>query len=484
MRKGIVIGREREMAELQRSLESDRSEFVIVYGRRRVGKTYLVDNFFHYEYDFSFVGGHRLTKQKQLRNFAKAMKKFAHLSRQPKYENWDDAFDELEELMESLPEEKRKVIFIDEMPWIDTPQSEFVDALETFWNGWAARRRDIMFVASGSSTSWMVDKLVENQGGLHGRITNNIYVRPFTLHETEQYMKSRGAAWDRYQLLQTYMIIGGIPYYYSLLNVKESLVQNVDRLFFRKNGELRTEFEELYSALFTNTEKYTSVVKLLNSKREGMTREEIENGTKMDKSLLSTVLRNLERCDFILRYSQFGNKSKGSIYRLVDFYTLFYYRFIDGFNAQDENWWSHNYQSPSVESWQGLSFELLCLLHLTQIKQKLGISGIATAASSWRFVPTKQKEQADGEEKGAQIDLLIDRGDRVINLCEMKFSVKPYRISDVYETTLRDRMSVFQEKTKTTKSLVYTFVTTFGVANSMGKSIVNSEVTMEDLFAS
>lgn len=484
MRKGKVIGREREMAELQRSLESDRSEFVIVYGRRRVGKTYLVDNFFHYKYDFSFVGGHRLTKQKQLRNFAKAMKKYAHLARQPKYENWDDAFDALEELMESLPEEKRKVIFIDEMPWIDTPQSEFVDALETFWNGWAARRRDIMFVASGSSTSWMVDKLVENQGGLHGRITNNIYVRPFTLHETELYMKSRGAAWDRYQLLQTYMIIGGIPYYYSLLNVKESLVQNVDRLFFRKNGELRTEFEELYSALFTNTEKYTSVVKLLNSKREGMTREEIENGTKMDKSLLSTVLRNLERCDFILRYSQFGNKSKGAIYRLVDFYTLFYFRFIDGFNTQDENWWSHNYQSPSVESWQGLSFELLCLLHLTQIKQKLGISGIATAASSWRSVPTKQKEQADGKEKGAQIDLLIDRGDRVINLCEMKFSVKPYRISDVYETTLRDRMSVFQEKTKTTKSLVYTFVTTFGVANSMGKSIVNSEVTMEDLFAS
>lgn len=484
MRKGIVIGREREMAELQRSLESDRSEFVIVYGRRRVGKTYLVDNFFHYEYDFSFVGGHRLTKQKQLRNFAKAMKKYAHLSRQPKYENWDDAFDALEELMESLPEEKRKVIFIDEMPWIDTPQSEFVDALETFWNGWAARRRDIMFVASGSSTSWMVDKLVENQGGLHGRITNNIYVRPFTLHETEQYMKSRGAAWDRYQLLQTYMIIGGIPYYYSLLNVKESLVQNIDRLFFRKNGELRTEFEELYSALFTNTEKYTSVVKLLNSKHEGMTREEIEKATKMDKSLLSTVLRNLERCDFILRYSQFGNKSKGAIFRLVDFYTLFYYRFIDGFNAQDENWWSHNYQSPSVESWQGLSFELLCLLHLTQIKQKLGISGIATAASSWRFVPTKQKEQADGEEKGAQIDLLIDRGDRVINLCEMKFSVKSYCISDAYETTLRHRMSVFQEKTKTTKSLVYTFVTTFGVANSMGKSIVNSEVTMEDLFAS
>lgn len=483
MKKGIVIGREREMAELQRSLESDRSEFVIVYGRRRVGKTYLVDNFFNYEYDFSFVGGHRLTKQKQLRNFAKAMKKYAHLARQPQYANWDDAFDALEEYVEGLPEDKRKVIFIDEMPWIDTPQSEFVDALETFWNGWAARRRDILFVASGSSTSWMMDKIVENQGGLHGRITNNIYVRPFTLHEVEQYMKSRGAAWDRYQLLQTYMIIGGIPFYYSLLNVKEGLVQNVDRLFFRKNGELRMEFDELYGALFSNTDKYTTVVKLLNGKHDGMTREEIENATDMDKSVLSTVLRNLERSDFILRYSQFGNRSKGAIYRLVDFYTLFYYKFIDGFNAQDEEWWSHNFQSPAIESWQGLSFELLCLLHLAQVKQKLGISGIATAASSWRYIPPKNKEKDENKEKGTQIDLLIDRGDRVVNLCEMNFSVKPYYISENYEKTLRDRMSIFQEKTKTTKSLVYTFVTTFGIANSEGRSIVNSEVTMEDLFA-
>lgn len=483
MKKGIVIGREREMDELQRSLESERSEFVIVYGRRRVGKTYLVDNFFNYEYDFSFVGGHRLTKQKQLRNFAKAMKKYAHLARQPKYASWDDAFDALEDFIDGLPDDKRKVIFIDEMPWIDTPQSEFVDALETFWNGWAARRRDIMFVASGSSTSWMMDKLVDNQGGLHGRITNNIYVRPFTLHETEQYMQSRGAAWDRYQLLQTYMIIGGIPFYYSLLNVKESLVQNVDRLFFRKNGELRTEFDELYSALFTNADKYTTVVKLLNDKREGMTREEIEEKSGMNKAILSIVLRNLERSDFILRYSQFGNKSKGAIYRLVDFYTLFYYRFIDGFNAQDEEWWSHNFQSAAIESWQGLSFELLCLLHLAQIKQKLGISGIATAASSWRYIPLKKNKKDEKKEKGTQIDLLIDRGDRVINLCEMKFSVKPYYISENYERTLRDRMSIFQEKTKTVKSLVYTFVTTFGIANSVGRSIVNSEVTMEDLFA-
>ena len=481
MNKDLLIGRDYEMNELRRSLESGRSEFVIVYGRRRVGKTYLVDHFFNYEYDFSFVGGHRLSKSKQLRNFAKALKRYAHLSLQPKFSSWDDAFDALEEYIESLPVNQRKVVFFDEMPWIDTPQSEFVEALETFWNGWASRRRDILFVASGSSTSWMMDKLVENQGGLHARITSNIYVRPFTLHEVEEYIDSRGASWDRYQILQAYMIIGGIPFYYSLLNLKESLVQNVDRLFFRKNGELRTEFDELFNALFTNAEKYKSVVATLNTVREGMTREEIERATGIDKSVLSTVLTNLERSDFILRYSQFGNKSKGAIYRLVDFYTLFYYRFIDNFNTQDEEWWSHNFQSPSVGAWQGLSFELLCFLHLAQIKLKLGISGISTAASSWRYSPSRNKKE-EMAEKGTQIDLLIDRGDRVINLCEMKFSVKPYHLTDSYEQTLRRRMGIFQEKTKTNKSLVYTFITTFGIANGLGHSIVNSEVVMDDLF--
>ena len=234
--KNILIGREREKAELQRCVDSDRSEFVIVYGRRRVGKTYLVDQFFHHQFDFAYTGGHRLSKAKQLRNFGKALKKYAQLERQPKFSDWDDAFDALEEYLETMPDDKRKVIFFDEMPWIDTPQSEFVDALEMFWNGWASRRSDIVFVASGSSTSWMVDKLVENQGGLHGRITSNIYVRPFTLHETEVFLAHRKASWDRYQILQAYMILGGIPFYYSLLNPKESLVQNVDRLFFRKNG--------------------------------------------------------------------------------------------------------------------------------------------------------------------------------------------------------------------------------------------------------
>lgn len=472
-----IIGRENELAELRRCLDSDRSEFVIVYGRRRVGKTFLVDTFFNKRYDFTFVGGNRLSKEKQLRNFSKALKKAAKLPLQPKFSDWSDAFDALEEYLESINESRKKVIFIDEMPWIDTPKSEFVEALETFWNAWGTRRSDIMFVASGSASSWMMDKLVENPGGLHARITNNIYVRPFTLKETEEYLRSRRIGWDRYQILKLYMILGGIPFYLSLLDPAKSMIENVDYLFFRRNSELRTEFDELYNAIFNNAGRYLEVVEALYRNKSGLTSSEIRNATGIEGKMLATTLRNLERCDFIISFTQFGNKSRGTLYRLVDFYTLFYFKFIKSSDTKDEQWWQHNYNSRSVESWQGTSFELVCLTHLNQIKRKLGISGISTSASSWRY-----KALTESDERGAQIDLVIDRGDHVINLCEMKFCTTRFSITSDYERTIRERMQLFREKTGTSKSLVCTFITTFGVANGAHYGIVDCEVASDDLF--
>lgn len=257
-----LVGRERECLELDRVMESDRSEFVIVYGRRRVGKTFLVDQYYQGSYDFTFVGGHNLSRQRQLTSFGKALKKFSG-SKPDKFSDWFDAFDALEEYLELLDADRKKVVFIDEMPWIDTQKSDFVSALENFWNGWAARRSDIVFIASGSATSWMVDNLIENQGGLHARITSSIYVRPFTLHEVEEYLQRKHCKWDRYQILQCYMVMGGIPFYLSLIDPRQSLVQNVDRLFFSHGGIMRGEFDELYNALFSNAELYISVVKAL-----------------------------------------------------------------------------------------------------------------------------------------------------------------------------------------------------------------------------
>lgn len=471
----ILIGRHDECEILKDCLISERSEFVIVGGRRRIGKTFLVDRFFDGQYDFSFVGKHNTKTQIQLRYFAKAMKKYSGQTQKP-YADWYEAFDALENYLENLHMDRKKIIFIDEMPWIDTQRSTFVSALENFWNGWANRRYDIVLIASGSATSWMADKLIENQGGLHNRITRRLYLEPFTLAETEDYFKSFGSPLSRYDILQCYMFTGGIPFYLSLMNLKLSVAQNIDLLFFAKNAPLRTEYNELYSALFPHVDSYLRVVKLLNDHKSGMTRQEISKATKLNGTFLDTILSNLEQCDFIDKYELFG-KSKTLIYRLFDFYTLFYFKFISGQHTKDAEWWSHNLESPGIKSWMGLTFELICMRHHKQIKKALGISGIGTSVSAWRCAPNTDKKLP-----GAQIDMLIERADRVVHLCEIKFSEQEYNITKDYEVRLRQRMSIFKQRTKTKKSLVHTFITTFGIGEGKHSSLVHSEVTMDDLF--
>ena len=361
------------------------------------------------------------------------------------------------------------------MPWIDTPRSSFVEALEYFWNSWAAQRDDVLFIACGSATSWMVQNLVKNKGGLHNRITEQIYLRPFRLGECEEYLHDIGCVWDRYTILQCYMVMGGVPYYMSLLNPEQSLAQNIDRLFFTKNAPMREEFGELFNALFSHADAYISVMKALSVNKEGLLRSEIIEHTGLSGGKLSKILDNLERCDFIEVYSRFKSSVRNSLYRICDPYTLFYFKFMEGHNSKDEHWWINNMRSHSVEAWQGFSFETICRSHLLEIKRKLGISGISTNASAWRML-------GDGERRGVQIDLVIDRADRVINLCEMKFSEAPYVVSKEYEDKLRERMAMFREATKTRKSLVMTMVTTYGVLRGIHSGVVQNEVLMDDLF--
>lgn len=465
-----LIGRQREIKELNACLNSDRSEFVIVYGRRRIGKTFLVNQLYQGKFDFMYTGGHHLTQKEQLQRFADAVRQFTKSTYPPKFDNWFQAFGSLQDYLSSLPKKQKKVIFFDEMPWIDTHASHFVKALEYFWNAWAAQRDDIFLIASGSATSWMTDKLLKNQGGLHGRITKQIYLEPFTLNEVELYLESRKCSWDRLQILQAYMILGGVPFYWSLLDTTQSLPQNVDNLFFTKNGLLHIEFDELYNTLFTPSEKYICIVKALAEKREGMTREEISRKTQLQGNTLTRILSNLEKCDFISDFAQFGNKTKNTIYRLQDFYTMFYFHFVEDNHTKDKEWWSHNINHPTINTWQGYTFENVCLSHLSQIKSALGISGITTSSNSWRC-PT------------AQIDLVIDRADHLINLCEMKFcSTGTYEITKEYAEKIRSKTSDFISSTRTRKGIVSTFITTYGVRQGKNSVVAQKEITMEDLF--
>ena len=455
-------------------MESERSEFVVVYGRRRIGKTFLVRRFFKDNYAFSFVGKHEMRREQQLAEFAKELMCYSHSTFVPQLKNWTEAFDALQRLLETYNIPGKKVVFFDEMPWMDTPKSDFVSALENFWNGWANMRDDIVLVACGSGTSWMVDKLLHNQGGLFNRITQKIYLRPFKLSEMEQYLDEKHFGWNRYQIAQCYMILGGIPFYLTLLNPKLSLLSNIDELFFADaHAMLRTEYNELYSTLFKRPDNYLAVIRMLTERKEGFTRKEINEKTKLGGAALSKILSDLEQCDFIFSYARYGNAKNNAIYRIKDFYTLFYYKYVNGIDTKDSLRWTHLSSTPQVSSWQGFSFELLCLLHLDEIKKALGIDRILNDASAWR---SRQPEQ------NTQIDLVIERADHNINLCEMKFSSGMYAIDKGYEQKLRERMSIFLAETMTRCSTRITMVTTYGVLQNKHSGIVNDEVLLDDLF--
>ncbi len=455
-------------------MESERSEFVVVYGRRRIGKTFLVRRFFKDNYAFSFVGKHEMRREQQLAEFAKELMCYSHSTFVPQLKNWTEAFDALQRLLETYNIPGKKVVFFDEMPWMDTPKSDFVSALENFWNGWANMRDDIVLVACGSATSWMVDKLLHNKGGLFNRITQKIYLRPFKLSEMEQYLDEKHFGWNRYQIAQCYMILGGIPFYLTLLNPKLSLLSNIDELFFADaHAMLRTEYNELYSTLFKRPDNYLAVIRMLTERKEGFTRKEINEKTKLGGAALSKILSDLEQCDFIFSYARYGNAKNNAIYRIKDFYTLFYYKYVNGIDTKDSLRWTHLSSTPQVSSWQGFSFELLCLLHLDEIKKALGIDRILNDASAWR---SRQPEQ------NTQIDLVIERADHNINLCEMKFFSGMYAIDKGYEQKLRERMSIFLAETMTRCSTRITLVTTYGVLQNKHSGIVNDEVLLDDLF--
>ncbi|MBQ9465813.1 MAG: AAA family ATPase [Muribaculaceae bacterium] len=470
-----LIGRTAEKEELLRCYNSPRCEFAVIYGRRRIGKTFLVERVFENKLTFVFTGSHKSPKSRQLELFAKAISRYGKVPYELSLDNWYHAFDALETMLEATTQRGKKVLFIDEMPWIDSHNSEFVAALEDFWNSWAARRDDIMLIATGSATSWMVNNLVNNQGGLHNRITASIYLRPFNLGECESYLRHHGCVWDRYTITQCYMSLGGVPYYYSLLDYNDDLASNLDNLFFKPKAKLMNEFNELYNELFTGAQRYVEIVSLLANCHDGLTRAEIAEKIGDGGGGLTRRLTNLENCDIILPYTRYGNRKKGAIYRLTDFFSLFYLRFIADAPKGQVRYWQRRIASPAVQVWQGLTFEVICHLHVEQIRKSLGISGINTSVSTWRGTDT-------GSAKKVQIDLVIDRDDRYIHLCEMKFVNEPYVITREYEARLRERMAIFREQTHTTRTLFTTFVTTFGVKANLHSGIVNQQVLLDALF--
>ncbi len=469
------IGRKREQQIFKRLLKSGQSEFVAVYGRRRVGKTELVRQVFDNQFTFQITAIANVTKAQQLLNFYTTLQEYQKekpLKSIPK--NWFLAFRQLIDFLEAS-KDKQKVIFLDELPWFDNQKSDFIPSLEHFWNSWAAARDDVILVVCGSAASWIINKLINHKGGLHNRITERIKLEPFTLYEAEQLLKLKNPALTRYQIIQLYMVMGGIPFYLNRISPDYSAMQNIEQIAFAADGLLRLEFDNLFRALFSKAERHIAVVRAIAQKTKGLTRTEIIRHSKIpNNGTLTGILDELEKSGFIRRYNPFNKKKQNSLYQLIDFYTLFYLRFIEHSDPGDLYNWSNATDTPAYRAWSGYAFEQICLYHVQQIKNALGIRGVISRTFSWK---------SGQSEKGAQIDLIIDRRDQVINLCEIKFSIEPYTITKSYAQQLRQKIAVFRVETGTKKAIFMTMITTYGLNQNMhSKGLIQNDLNMEILF--
>lgn len=477
---GKLIGRVEEQKLLALKKVSPKPELIAIIGRRRVGKTYLIRTYFKKELVFEMSGLHKGSLKDQLQNFTISLQKATNspvLLTPPS--NWLEAFTILDSYIDTLPTNQPAIIFLDEFPWVHTPKSGFLQAFDHWWNSSASKKGHLKVVICGSAASWMIEKVVEAKGGLHNRVTQTIRLLPFTLKETEAYLQSIGIILKRYPLLQLYMAIGGIPHYLEQVHPGESTSQAIDRLCFTKDGHLKKEFTILYASLFENSVQHETVIRALSKKGMGLTRQQLIDATGLSSGGgITRVLKELEESGFITPYVPFQKKANDIIYKLSDEYSLFYLKFIDGAKATGAGTWQAQSATPSYMSWSGFSFESVCQKHLTQIKTALKIGAVLTEVSTWRHAPPRGSKM-----KGAQIDLLLDRKDNIIHVCEMKFANDEYVISKTYAEELDNKLKVFQAETKVKSTIFPTMITTYGVnKNSYYKDRIQNEVVMDDLF--
>lgn len=473
-----IIGRDAEKKILKEMLASKEAELIVILGRRRVGKTFLVRNYYQKYLVFECTGIHEAGLTEQLSNFSRSLQQAMQTAIPPATPvNWMQAFTFLSDFLATKLKDQPAVVLFDEFPWIHTAKSGFLTAFGHWWNTWASRQSQLKVVICGSAASWMIENILHNKGGLHNRVSRTIRLLPFSLKESQDYLISRGLKLDHYQILQLYMAMGGIPQYLKQVDKGQSAQQVIDKLFFEKNGMLKTEFDVLYRSLFDNASHHEAIVRELAKKAGGMSRAEVIKACGLTTGGTTTRLfEELEHSGFITQYIPFEKTSRDGIYKLSDEYSLFYLKFIDRTRATGAGTWHKIAESQSYKSWCGYAFEAICQKHIQQVKKALGITAVYTDASGWRYTPKKG-------ETGAQIDLLLDRADHCINICEMKFANGEFTIDKKYANELDNKVQVFQAQTKTRKTIFPTLITTYGTKHNIyytGRIV--SEVKMEDLF--
>ncbi len=470
-----MVGRIEEIKTLNQAMTSSQSELIAIYGRRRIGKTYLIREHFKSNLIFSNSGLYAATQKEQLKEFAKNL----NLSSKSKTtipipKDWFQAFEMLEKIIENKKSNSKKVIFLDEVPWMATSKSRFLTAFESFWNGWASARKDLVVIICGSASSWMIQKIEKNKGGLYNRVTKRIVLKPFTLSETEAFFKSNNIVLSRNHITELYMMLGGVPHYLNQIRKGETPAMAIDRLIFNPDGLLSDEFNQLFISLFGSNGFHKQVIEVLANHRYGVTREMLLSKLNIISSgWITNILNELEASGFIEIQVPYSNKTKDALLKITDNYCMFYEAFKKDAKIRD---WNMVQNSQRWKIWSGLTFENICFYHRSKIINALGLNGIQTAVYSWH-------NKGNDEMNGAQIDMIIDRADKCLNICEIKFNENPFLITKKYAQDVRLKMTAFNHFTKNRKTLFCTFITSGGlVENPESATLTQTSLGIDDLF--
>ncbi len=481
------IGREKELEILETLFKSKEAQFLAVYGRRRVGKTYLISNFFKEKGVYFELTGIKDAKLgAQLLNFSEEFTDcFFEEKRRAVPKSWQQAFTMLRRKIESVDPQKKVIIFLDEIPWLASKRSGFLPALDHLWNRYLSRQSNVILIVCGSATAWILKKIVQDRGGFHGRLTAEINLKPYTLLGTENFFKVKNIELERKQIIELYLAFGGVPKYLNYLERGKSPAQSIQEVCFGPQGQLSLEFNRLFTSLFDDAEKHLKIVEALASCRSGLDQADIGQMTGLNSGGgFTEILKELEASGFISFIPNLGNAKRVGKYRLTDEYSLFYLTWIkpafrEHLGNVSMNYWQQMQNSPRYHAWAGYAFESICLKHVNQIVASLGLSGIIFKACGW--VTRPQKGHLD--EFGVQIDLVIERSDHCTNLCEIKFSNAPFVISKEYEEKLRRKKECYRQATKTKNTLFTTMITPFGVVeNAQYFASVDKQITMDALF--
>ena len=483
MKYSSIIGREEEIAVLERLYNSKKSEFLAIYGRRRVGKSFLVSEVYGTKIVFKSVGtylkdndrNYETYRRLQLDHFYDALLLSGLGKEEQRPANWREAFLLLRKLLAGI-RMRRKVVLIDELPWLAGPQSsEMIAELGYFWNSWADDQRNIVLVVCGSATSWMLDNVIRDYGGLHGRLTGVIKLKPFTLAECARYYRKNGFRLSQYEMCIGYMALGGVPFYLDKLRNDLTMTENIDAIFFA-DEKIHQEYKDVYAGLYASKDRYVDIVKALGARFYGMTQAEIAIHLGIGRGgTLSQMIDNLVESGIIRKYPRYGKQRVEMVYQLKDFFSLFYLRFVEGTQVRT-GLWSTMHRTPIYNTWAGNTFELLCIEHLSKIQDTLRIASV-DRNYCWKG------ESPNG--RGAQIDLLLEsKSSRTDYVCEMKFSGSKYAITSDDEENLLNKLDAFaaSKMHHKTHSIQLVMVTTMGIAGGEHTSIVNQAVTLDDLF--